>query len=100
MQGQNGCIQGTPPALDRGGPIGYIAVMRGPGKMPRHSGDDRAGRLAEALRENLRRRKNQERARRAAAVDTGGAGTSGATDGREGGPGIGPGGGARDGRTD
>jgi hypothetical protein len=42
-----------------------MAVMRGPGKIPDGTGDDRAARLAEALRQNLRRRKTQERAREA-----------------------------------
>jgi hypothetical protein len=40
--------------------------MRGPGKMADNAGDGRAARLAEALRENLRRRKAQGRAREAA----------------------------------
>ena len=52
--------------------------MRGPGKTPDKAGDSRAARLAGALRENLRRRKAQELARKSAA-GTGGAehGTAG-----------------------
>ena len=49
--------------------------MRAPGKMPEKAGSEGPGnrdaRLAEALRENLRRRKSQERARkRAGGTDT------------------------------
>ena len=56
-------MPGAAAALDRGRPNRYIAVMKSPDKTQGH----RAARLAEALRENLRKRKGQARARRAGA---------------------------------
>jgi hypothetical protein len=62
MQGPSGLPAPPDPGLDRGWRIGYIAVMIG----REESRENRAARLAEALRENLRRRKAQARARREA----------------------------------
>ena len=67
MQGPSGA------PIDRGGLNRYIAVMGGQGETPDDHGDHRAARLAEALRENLRRRKAQARARREAAREADGA---------------------------
>jgi hypothetical protein len=54
--------------------VRYIAVMGGPDDTSASARDSQAARLAEALRENLRRRKIQARARKEAAHQADGAG--------------------------
>ena len=52
------------PNLDAGGVGHYIGrIMDGPSRKPGASKPDKDGRLAKALRENLRKRKDQARSR-------------------------------------